>query len=265
MRIGLYQFAGTNRISENMKHICRAIKGAAEQSVRLLVFQECALCGYPPIETSMEEIRPEEVETALRRIGELARQTHMFVAVGTVRFSENGRYNSLALFGENGSLLGFYDKRALWGWDEEHFTRGENPGIFEVDGIRIGFRICFDVRFPELFRQLYRERAELCFVAFSDTSKEPDPVRRNIISAHLITRAVENVMTVASVNTTSAWQTAPTAVFDCNGRMLKEAENGREGLLTYDYVTPQTTFGTKGRLVNNDFFLGEQGGNGKLC
>ena len=40
MRIGLYQFASSSRISDNMAHICRAVKGAAAQSVRLLVFHE---------------------------------------------------------------------------------------------------------------------------------------------------------------------------------------------------------------------------------
>ena len=44
MRIGLYQFA---------------VKGAAAQSVRLLVFHECALCGYPPLETAVDDIHAE--------------------------------------------------------------------------------------------------------------------------------------------------------------------------------------------------------------
>ena len=257
MRIGLYQFASGSRISDNMIHIRRAAEGAAAQSVRLLVFHECALCGYPPLETTVENIREEEVNEALRQIGGLARQNRMFIAVGTVRFDGEKRRNAMAVIGEDGKTAGFYDKKALWGWDEDHFARGGSPGIFEVDGIRIGFRICFDVRFPELFRELYQERAELCFVSFSDTSKEPDPVRRNIITSHLITRAVENVMTVASVNTTSGWQTAPTAVFDCNGRIKKEAENGREGLLTYDFSVPEIDFGMRGRIVNNDYFVGK--------
>ena len=59
MRIGLYQFASSSRISDNMAHICRAVKGAAAQSVRLLVFHECALCGYPPLETAVDDIHAE--------------------------------------------------------------------------------------------------------------------------------------------------------------------------------------------------------------
>ena len=156
MRIGLYQFASSSRISDNMIHICRAVNGAAAQSVRLLVFHECALCGYPPLETAVNEIHAEEVEEALRQIEDLARQNRMFIAVGTVRFDGEKRWNTMAVIGEDGKLAGFYDKKALWGWDEDHFVRGDRPGVFEVDHIKIGFRICFDVRFPELFRELYQ-------------------------------------------------------------------------------------------------------------
>ena len=111
MRIGLYQFASSNRISDNMNHICRAVNGAAAQSVRLLVFHECALCGYPPLETAVNDIHVEEVEEALWQIGNLARQNRMFIAVGTVRFEGEKRLNAMAVIGEDGKPAGFYDKK----------------------------------------------------------------------------------------------------------------------------------------------------------
>lgn len=46
-----------------------------------------------------------------------------------------------------------YDKRALWGWDKDNFTPGEGGGIIEYGDIKIGIRICFEVRFPEYFRE----------------------------------------------------------------------------------------------------------------
>lgn len=128
--------------------------------------------------------------------------------------------------------------------------RGKEQGI-----IKIGFRICCDVRFPELFRELYRQNTDICFVSFSDTRETPSPGRYQIIKAHLITRAVENVMTVVSVNSISNFQTAPTAVFDCNGVCVKEAEMDTEGMLIYDYIRPEVSFGMKGRIVNNACLL----------
>lgn len=255
MRIGVYQFSSTNKIDDNFKVIEKAIKLAAERGGRLIVFHECALCGYPPLEQKIEKINREEIEINLSKISARAKQHKIFVAVGTVRFDGENRYNSIVVFDDNGELAGYYDKTALWGWDTDNFVRGTKPGIFEIDDMKIGFRICFDVRFPELFRELYKQNVDICFVSFSDTSETPLPARYDIIKAHLITRAVENVMPVVSVNSISNFQTAPTAVFDCNGKTVQEAEVNVESLLLYDFIKPEISFGMKGRIANNNRFL----------
>lgn len=257
MRIGVYQFASGGSVTENLTKILGAVEEAALRSVRLLVFHECALCGYPPVETSLEKIDQSrgDLEEGLRNIAAAAARNQIYTAVGTVRYEGEKRYNSIILFDDRGRELGHYDKTALWGWDLEHFTRGETPGTFMVEGLKVGFRICFDIRFPESFRELYREQVPLCFVSFSDTSKTENGERWGILRSHLITRAVENVMTVVSVNSTSDVPTAPTAVFDPNGRVVREAERGREGLLVYDYTPLETDFGMEGRLQNSDYFV----------
>ena len=151
-----------------------------------------------------------------------------------------------------------YDKRTLWGWDTElsGFTRGNSDGIFTIDSIKIGFRICFEVRFPEYFRELYKSGAELCFVSFNDVSAAPNPERFALIRAHLQTRAVENIMMVISVNSTSKLQTAPTAIIDPNGKTLLEAPRDKAYLMVHDYTAPAPDFGTEGRRANNDILLG---------
>ena len=189
MRIGLYPFPSSGDMSANLAHIRTGAALAAEQSVELLVFHECALCGYPPLETSMEAVTPEQVSAGLKQVAALAKDHAMHIAVGTVRFQRGTRYNSVMVFGPEGNLLGCYDKQALWGWDCDHFSRGAQPGVFNIGGVRVGFRICFDVRFPEPFRQLYRAGADLCIVCFSDTAEQPDRERYDLISAHLRTRA----------------------------------------------------------------------------
>jgi predicted amidohydrolase len=50
MKIGVYQFKGSGDIKNNLNHILNGMEKAATEQVRLTVFQECALCGYPPLE-----------------------------------------------------------------------------------------------------------------------------------------------------------------------------------------------------------------------
>lgn len=61
-----------------------------------------------------------------------------------------------------------YHKRALWGWDKDNFSIGDRDGVFEINGLKVGIRICFEVRFPEFFRELYREQTDLNIILFYD-------------------------------------------------------------------------------------------------
>jgi len=261
MRIGVFQFSASDDLSENHAKITGAIEQAAKEAVRLLVFQECAACGYPPIERAdAKSIDFEALQSNMAETAALARKHSMYIAVGTITKRREHLFNSVQLIDPQGKTAGVYDKRALWGWDTamlSNFERGSGGGIYSIDGIQVGFRICFEVRFPEYFRELYKEGVKLCFVSFNDVSSKDDPGRFGLIKAHLQTRAAENMMTVVSVNSTSGFQTAPTAVIDHNGNVVLEAPKNEEHLMVYDYAEPEPDFGTEGRRANNQLLLGK--------
>jgi len=52
MKIAAYQFAVSGCMDENFNKMKSAIIQAAEKDVRLLIFPECALTGYPPYDIS---------------------------------------------------------------------------------------------------------------------------------------------------------------------------------------------------------------------
>jgi predicted amidohydrolase len=258
MRVGVFQFRGSDSLSENHEAIIRAIISASQNKVRLLVFQECAACGYPPVETpAANKIDFDVLNSYFQEIKQLARENSMYIVLGTIRKQSSKYYNSVQLIDPNGDVIGNYDKRALWGWDLDNFTKGVSMGIYQIDDIKVGFRICFEVRFPEYFRELFKSEVPLCFVSFCDTSEGDSPERYNIIKSHLVTRAVENVMTIISVNSISKYQTAPTAVIDPNGHILSEAPRNQEYLIVYDYNTPEMDYGSKGRIHYSLELMGE--------
>ena len=259
MRIAVYPFAAGNSVSENFSAIRRGIHAARQEGVRLLVFQECALSGYPPVEVEgIEEIDFKKIDSCFQELMALAKEAEMYIAIGTVRSSGEAYRNAIVIFGPTGDIVSTYDKRALWGWDKENFETGESDGILSIDGISVGFRICYEIRFPEYFREMFAAEVPLCFVSFCDVALEEDTERYEIIKAHLITRATENVMTVVSVNSISKCQTAPTAVFSPDGYMIRKAEDHEEMLLVYDYEIPERSFSGEGReQISRAFLAGE--------
>jgi len=257
MKVAAFQFHGSDNVKENLLAIERGIIKGAKENVRFLMTQECALCGYPPVERDkVSSIDFEMVADAIERIKELAVQNQMYIGLGTI-IPDNGKFfDSIALVSPHQENLASYSKRALWGWDAENFTRGISNGIYTIDDLKIGIRICYEIRFPEYFRELFKKSVQVSFVSFCDISSEPDPGRYEIIKSHLVTRAVENAMYVISVNSIAKHQTAPTCLTDPDGNVLTVAPKDREYLLTFDLVNQETNFGRDGRMKHSKELTG---------
>lgn len=86
MRIGVFQFHCSDDILKNHRAIVSAIIKASENNVRLLVFHECAACGYPPVETpDIQKIDFASLEINFQEISLLAQKYDMFIVLGTIR------------------------------------------------------------------------------------------------------------------------------------------------------------------------------------
>lgn len=255
MKIAACQFAVSGDIQSNLSTIEKYVSHAAQQNAALIVFPECALTGYPPLNIpaaqSVDFCKLEEAHAKLRHLSN-ARRIH--ILAGTITRFESSFRNSAILFSPDKEPA-FYHKRALWGWDRENFAPGNESGIMWVNELKIGVRICYEVRFPEFFRELYREKTDLNIVLFHDTCTSDHPDRYELIKAHLRTRAVENITPVLSANSCAAHQTAPTALFDPSGSILSELFPGKEGLLIRDYVPKSPDFSESGRKSISDNLL----------
>ena len=252
MKIGAYQFPVTGNIMENMSCILAAVDQAVQEGVELLVFPECAVTGYPPLEIpSPSSVDEALAEKAHRQLRDAAVRHHIFLLAGTILRRDALFYNAALFFAPDGSVTE-YDKRALWGWDRENFEPGSLDGIVQAGSLKLGIRICFEVRFPEYFRELYRAKTDLDIILFHDVSDHADPERYDLIRGHIRTRAVENACPVLTVNTAGPFQSAPTLLSDASGRVLSETEPGKKALMVYSFEKKEPGFGELGRRTVSD-------------
>ena len=252
MKIAACQFAVSGDVRRNLYTITKYVRLAADQSAKLAVFPECALTGYPPLNipsaASADFSALAEAHAALQQLSD---ENGISILTGTITRCEGSFHNSAILFSPD-KLPVSYHKRALWGWDRENFVPGSESGIFQIDGLRIGVRICYEVRFPEYFRELYREKTDLNIVLFHDTCASENSERYELIKAHLRTRAAENVTSLLSCNTCVLHQTAPTAFFSASGEILSELLPDCDGLLLYDFHLKPLDFSETGRRSFSD-------------
>ena len=251
MKLGAYAFPLTGDIARNLSHICQGIELAARQGIDLLIVPECALTGYPPRHIASAQCVDWDALYRAHNALQAQSVTHnIHMVVGTM-LREEAIYNSAVLFTPRGQTHA-YHKRALWGWDADNFHPGTQPGVWEIDGLRVGARICYEARFPEYFRELYKAQTDLNLLLFCDVADGDDAARFDLIRGHIQTRAVENVCPILTVNATSPSQTAPTGFYGASGQIIAELPRGEKGLLVADWSPQPLTFGEQGRKVFSD-------------
>jgi len=226
LKVAAFQMATTHRVSENAGKLCAAIEQAARDGAELLVVPECALCGYPP--------RPEldfaALEAAQQQVVARAAACGLWLALGTVRRRGSGLFNSALLFSPQGALVASYDKTELTEEDAKLFQPGSELPVFRLGEWTVALQICFDMRFPENWRILRRQGAEL--VLHLSNASTAAGWKVPVLEGTVRCRAAENGMFVVSANDARPPQMLVSAICDPDGRHLAHAEENREMLIT---------------------------------
>lgn len=257
LSVAAFQFVGSHDISKNVSAIERGVKWARASHARLLVTQECALCGYPPLEVeSIHQIDLDEQEDALAHLRGLAVQYNLYIAVGHITSTQRQFFNTVTMLTPDTQSFAPYYKRALWGWDADNFTPGSNrAGVYTIDGMKVGVRICYEIRFPEYFRELFLQKVDLVAVPFADVGAPEQVGKREVMWSHLVTRAAENAMYVVTANSLSQTQLVPTCLIDQDGQVITSAPSNEEALIAGAIVRDTPNFGRTGRILHSQELL----------
>ncbi len=133
----------------------------------LIVLPELWNVGYFDFAAYRDKAEPlrGSTFTLLQRI---ARDHAAFVLGGTFIEQQDGRlYNTALLFDRTGNLIGIYRKRHLLNYksrERELLTPGDSPLVVPTEIGTLGTAICYDLRFPELFRDMAARGAEIFLV-----------------------------------------------------------------------------------------------------
>jgi omega-amidase len=129
---------------------------------------------------------------------ELAREKDVYVVGGIVRTGSGTEiFNEAVCFSPSGKRVARYDKLHLFspGGEAQHYTPGRNITLFRWGKMRVALFVCYDLRFPEIFRMAALQGAEVMAVIANW------PSRRCVHwSALLQARAIENQAYVVGMN-----------------------------------------------------------------
>jgi predicted amidohydrolase len=126
---------------------------AAAAGARLLVTPELSLTGYALGDAAAERAEPADGPAA-RAVAAIAAEHRLAIAYGYPERAGTAVYNAVRLIGPDGGTLAAYRKTHLYGaYENAAFTAGDRLVVqTELEGLRIGLLICYDVEFPETVR-----------------------------------------------------------------------------------------------------------------
>jgi omega-amidase len=180
-------------IKENLKKALSALQRAAEQGAQLAVLPEMWSCGYDYKNLSSLAMETPQV---LDKWRDQCAKLKM-VSVGSLPELADGTIYNTAYLIDRGEVLGSYRKLHLFStMGEDRFLgAGDSTLVSETSIGKVGIAICYDLRFPELFRKLALDGAEIICIP----AEWPKP-RQEHWKTLLRARAIENQLFIVAAN-----------------------------------------------------------------
>ena len=192
-----------------------------DSSVELAVFPELVDLGY-----NLEQYRALSHSPWLdssERLIEIAKECKLSFIVGGAFYEMGNLYNS-QFYVTQDSVEVVYSKRHLFGNEKEFFTASSCSADILIKGVKIGFQICFDLRYPEVFRDSYPNLPEVVII-----SAAWPLARINHWSALLKARAIENQCFIVASNRVGVDNTlefgGASQIISPNGETILMADN----------------------------------------
>jgi deaminated glutathione amidase len=257
-RVAAVQMVSTADVQANVASATRLINQAVQQGAELIVLPEnfAVLDGGP--QTQYAEREGDFAGLLQGTMSTLARTHGVYIVAGTIplitrpapqgaepEVLEDGRVRPASLvFDPDGQIIARYDKMHLFDVEvgdrqaryaeSDSFEAGDQIVVTDTAVARLGLSICYDLRFPELYRQLLQEQAELITVPAAFTKVTGEAHWEVLLRA----RAIENQCYVigcgqGGVHNEKRETFGHTMIVDPWGKVLALLESG-EGVICAD-------------------------------
>jgi deaminated glutathione amidase len=165
MKIAALQMVSTPNVERNLETAWRLMREAATAGARLVGLPEY-FCHLGRADRDKLAIAEAPGDGPVQRmLADAARELRLWVVGGTlpIRTADGERVlNANCVFAPDGSLAARYDKIHLFHYDNgrERYEEGRviapgsQPVTVRVDDLQVGLSVCYDLRFPELYRAL---------------------------------------------------------------------------------------------------------------
>ncbi len=232
IRVATCQFSETHQPRRNAAIIRRYIAAAARRRADVIHFHECALSGYAG-KVAQADYDWKALQEAAESIQADARRRRIWVILGSSHplTGPHRPHNSLYLISPAGKIVDRYDKQFCTKGDLETYTPGDHFVIFTLNGLKCSLLICYDVRFPELYRQLYKLGVRVLFQSFHNARAKGPGIHQHIMRQTLQGHCGVNNMWCSANNSSAYYSSWPSVFITPDGKIAAQLPRNKAGLM----------------------------------
>lgn len=236
IRIASCQFPVSADIKANYHWIKEQIIEAKLKNATIVHFPECALSGYPGADmNTLDNFNWEELHQKTDSIMVLAKELNIWIILGSIhRLSGiNKPHNSLYLINSDGKIIDRYDKRFCTSGDLKYFSPGDHLVTFRLNNVNCGLLICYDIRFPELYRQYRKSGTDVIFQSFYNARQKKGGIHPVIMHITAQAMAGSNYFYMSLTNSSAA-ESWPCYFITPDGLVQNKLADNIPGILISD-------------------------------
>jgi predicted amidohydrolase len=234
LKIATCQFAVSDSVKRNANRICEFLRKAKKARADIVHFSECALSGYvgtdfPNFAGYDWDLLKEETQKIMALAGKLK----IWLVLGSTHrlTGPNKPHNSLYLINDAGRIVDRYDKRFCTPGDLRRMTPGSRFVNYTIKGVKCSLLICFDLRFPELYRPLYKQGVKCVFQSFYNARQQGPSVHTHIMRQTMQCRAATNYFWISCANSSGYYSPYPSCFIQPDGKIVKQLRMHRLGMM----------------------------------
>lgn len=236
MKISVGQFAPTGDVFENLETLDRLAGQAKADGADLVLFPEESMLAITRVEGDFRAAVAKDWTRFVQRLSFIAAGHGIAVVAGGYEANgEDAPYNTVLAVDATGAIVATYRKIHLFDAfsfkESEKITAGptDQRSTFELGGLTFGLMTCYDIRFPELARDLALAGADALLIGAAWYKGEHKVAHwRTLLKA----RAVENTVWVAAAGTSGDRTVGYSAILDPMAQPVEYLEDEAEGLVT---------------------------------
>jgi predicted amidohydrolase len=199
VRVGLVQMCTGRSVEKNLQDASALVRDAARQGATYIQTPEITTLMEMDRERLFATIRPQAADPSIPRFADLARELGIWLHIGSMPILLGGGKvaNRSLLFSPQGAIAASFDKIHMFdvelpGGESYRESRNYQPGntgvVADLPWGRLGLTVCYDLRFPHLYRALAKAGADVLAIPSAFTRKTGEAHWHVLLRA----RAIEN-------------------------------------------------------------------------